>query len=80
MVSISTRAPIQVARSIVAMKMEALPNSLVAAVARYTVFGWSFFRAFSRAASIPSGDPLLTENLHYHYRIALMRPKKGICQ
>ncbi len=29
-------------------------------------FGWLFFRAFAKAAPVPTGDPLLAESLHYH--------------
>jgi hypothetical protein len=30
------------------------------------LFGWSFFRVFTKASPIPSGDPMLAESLHYH--------------
>jgi len=30
------------------------------------LFGSLFFRSFSKAAPVPTGDPLLTESLHYH--------------
>lgn len=29
--------------------------------------GWLFFRAFANAAPAPTGDPLLSESLHYHH-------------
>jgi hypothetical protein len=29
-------------------------------------FGWLFFQSFSKAAPVPTGDPLLKESLHYH--------------
>ncbi len=29
-------------------------------------FGWLFFRSFAKASPVPSGDPLLSESLHYH--------------
>ena len=28
--------------------------------------GWLFFRSMARAAPVPTGDPLLSESLHYH--------------
>ncbi len=30
------------------------------------LFGWLFFRAFTKVPAVPSGDPLLAESLHYH--------------
>lgn len=30
------------------------------------LFTWSFLMAFTKAAPVPSGDPLLVESLHYH--------------
>ena len=29
-------------------------------------FSWLFFRSFAKTAPVPSGDPLLSESLHYH--------------
>lgn len=31
-----------------------------------STFGWLFFRTFAKAPPVPSGDPLLSESLHYH--------------